>query len=251
MLISDARTPVRYTPPWVQDSDPPVFFLRAGTVIERELFEADLAGRFNARVVYAHELRDAMLSGLRQFADADDLDRLMAVALAGLSGKLENDADTAVYSALETQMRENWPPYHALCQRLETRRALIPTLAFMKFCTGWEFVFAADTPDGEAPEPLVYARDGIGLVDQDVMRRLDPLMMRAAGNQAYQMLGVMPGQRKNSAPPSRSGGDKGTSTSPPPKPASTAKAARKGGSSTGRSGGKTRSRSSRKTSGLQ
>lgn len=246
MLVSDARTPVRYTPPWVNDSDPPVFFLRAGTVIERELFEADLAGRFNARVVYAHELRDAMLSGIKQFAEPDDRDRLMEVALAGLAGRLEIEADKALYTALETQMRENWPPYHALHQRLETRRALIPTLAFMKFCVGWEYVFAVDDL-----EPLVFARDGIGLVDQDVMRRLDPLMLRSAGNAAYQLLFPSAEQRKNSAPLSKSGGAKATSISPPPKPASTRTAARKGGSSTGRSGGKTRSRSSRKTSGLQ
>lgn len=175
-----------FTPEWLKDvDDRPAFVLRPGTTIERELFEADLAGRFNAPVVYAHELRDAMISGLRQFAEPNDIDRLTNVARAGIAGKIDSDAEKVLYAALEKQMRETWRPYQALHQRLETRRALIPVLAFMKFCVGWENVL-----DIESGIPLPFAQDAIGLVDQACMARLDPLAMRAAGNRAYRLLMV-------------------------------------------------------------
>lgn len=245
MLVTDARTPVRYTPPWLaEQSDPPVFLIRAGTVIERDLFEADLAGRFNARVVYAHELREAIQSGVRHIAEPDSYDRLLEVGLAGIGGTLSTDGDKALFANLEAMLCDNWAPYQALNKRLEIRRAIIPPLAFLKFCVGWEFVFAID--DGE---PLVFARDGLGLVDQAVVRRLDPLLMRAAGNFAFQLLTPTPVQIKNSAPPSRSGGAPRTSTSPPRKPASTPRGARKAGSSTASAGGKTPAAKSPKTSG--
>lgn len=245
MLTIDARTPVRYTPPWLANqSDPPVFLIRAGTVLERQMFEADLAGRFNARTVWPHELREALDSGIRALADVDDQERLLRVAAGAVQQTLTDEGDKALFTSIDAQFRVHWPPYHALQQRIETRRALIPVLAFMKFVVGWEYVFAIDDA-----EPLVFARDTFGYVDQAVLGRLDPLVMRVVGSEAYQMLTPSEAQRKNSAPRSKSGGARKTSTSPPRKPASTGTGGRKAGSSTARAGGATPAPKSPKTSG--
>lgn len=178
------RWPTRFTPFWLKNEiDPPVFFLRVGGELDRELFQTELADRFNAPAVYTHELREAMLTGLSRFAAPGDLNRLMMVTDAGFAGKIDSAADKALYAALEKQMRENWPPFHALCQRMETRQAIIPALAFMKFCIGWRNV-----RDIETRELISFAQDKLGLVDRACIARVDPLEMRAAGNRAYHLL---------------------------------------------------------------
>lgn len=43
------RWPTTFTPFWLKDhANPPVFIMRIGGELERELFESEIAGRFNA-----------------------------------------------------------------------------------------------------------------------------------------------------------------------------------------------------------
>lgn len=82
---------------------------------------------------------------------------------------------------------------------------MLPLVAFRNFVTGWEGL----TFKGE---PVALVRGIDGLIIDDVMARIDPMVVRALGIEIY---GAMYDRsaEKNSEPPSQSDGDQGTSKS--------------------------------------
>ena len=221
MTILTSTSPagaIRWSPEWVIGDDKPVFLLRAGNVLEREMMEAELAGVHMAGEVRAYELREAIVSGFRALA-GDAADELVALTVAQFGGEPLDALDQAKLAETLTQLAQHWPPYKLLLAQQHRRNAMIPIVAFRRFCCGWENV------------AVPFGKGADGLVDLGPLSAIDGLVLKLAGLEAWNMQHGG-GQRKNSDAPSKSADDPATSTSGAP--------SRAGGSSAGKSTRKTR-----------
>jgi len=210
----------RHTPSWLSGEKAPVYLIRPGSVIERSLVEAELAGEYQAGRVFAFELLEAFQKGVRALLPDDpEADQLVSLAAAEAGGETLSAEEARQVADARVALGEHWPDYRALNARIARRKEIAPVLALRRFCVGWENV--------EVP----FARGPDGLVTLDALARLDPLEMLSAGNHAYGLL--FPGELEgNSPPPSQSDDGPTTSTSDAPSPAA--------GKSKARSGRKTR-----------
>lgn len=194
MILTSTKAQVadRYTPPWHRNEEKaPVYLLRAGTVIEREQLEAELAGALLAGPVWPWELQEAVLAGFRELG-GEDAEALIALAEADQAGALESDAEKRQLAEALEILAQYWPPYRRLREQQARRNALIPAIAFRHFCVGWENI---DPPFKRGFDQKLTA-EAMGLVD--------PLDLRAAGMRAYN-LQYGGGEEKNSDAPSKSG----------------------------------------------
>ena len=58
MISLSTSAPVRWSPPWREGAaGAPVYLIRAGSVIEREMLEAELAGEHRAGKVFDFHVR--------------------------------------------------------------------------------------------------------------------------------------------------------------------------------------------------
>lgn len=182
---------IRFVPSWlVETENPPTFLLRAGSVLERELMEADLAADQRAGPVWPWELREAMTGGLRALA-GPDADALIALVAQEGAGEPVSEEDAAMLVAACETLAEHWPPYRKLRAQMERRAVLLPLVAFRRFCCGWEGV------------DVSFSRTADRLVSPAAMGSVDPMVLRAAGVRAYG-LQYGTGEEKNSEPPSPS-----------------------------------------------
>lgn len=195
---TDPAHAIRWSPPWIKPpAAVPVFLLRAGTVLERELMEAELAGQYQAGTVWPWEEQAAIVSGLRALGK-DDAEQLLALAEADFAGAIESDAERMTYRQALDVLAAHWPPYQRLQQQRAQRNAVAPIVAFRRFCCGWENVDAA------------FGRGIDQLVTIDALNAIAPLTLRSAGLRAYN-LQYGGGEEKNSDAPSKSGDGPGTS----------------------------------------
>lgn len=202
MIVTSTSQPVPFTPPWREtDENPPRYFFRAGDVIARGLFEAELAGEYRAGIVYDFQLLAEFRAGIDHLlADHDDRGVLIDLAQAEADGEALTAADLSRLVRARELLAEHWPAFAALQARAERRAALAPVLAFRRFCIGWENLDEA------------FARGADGLVDAKAMRAVPPLDLQTAGSFAY---GLLYGgtQRGNSSAPAKSEGGRRTSRS--------------------------------------
>lgn len=191
MTILTSTSPahaIRWSPDWLIGDDKPVFHLRAGNVLEREMMEAELAGVHMAGEVWAYELREAIISGFRALA-GDAADELVGLTVAQFGGEPLDAIDQAKLAETLTQLAQHWPAYRLLLAQQHRRNAMIPLVAFRRFCCGWENV-GAD-----------FAKGVDGLVELEPLSAIDPLVLKLAGLEAWNMQHGG-GQRKNSDAPS-------------------------------------------------
>lgn len=201
-MSTSAQAADRYTPSWIEPGpSAPVYLLRAGNPIERELLEAELAGRYGAATVWPWDIQAALIAGIRQLAQADDQAELIALVQADFAGSVEGDEDRRKLTELKSVMRDHWPDYTNLCIAMETRNAIVAPLAFSRFCVGWENVKAT------------FAKGIDGRVTMEAMAGIDPLHLRAAGLRAYD-LQYAASAEKNSDALLKSGDAPRTSDSP-------------------------------------
>lgn len=195
MILTSTNEPVARTPPWREgDSDAPVFWLRAGTIIERGLMEAELSGVYNAAAPSRYELFEAAIAGLRILLEGDpELDALIELINAEAQGEYANlsPADQAKLQNVREIIAEHYPPYRALIAQGRRRVELAPIIALKRFCTG------IDAKD------VVFKRGKDGMVSDETLTGLTPLEISWAGSEAFAMQ-FGGGQEKNSAPPSTS-----------------------------------------------
>lgn len=247
MILTSTSETVRFTPASrAGEPTPPVYLLRAGSVIERGQLEAELAGPYRAGRVYGFELREAIQSGVATLlagdAEQDRLFALVAQEEEEMTAAMEAAAqgrdvpasslsadDQRALADLRRILAEHWPDYRELVAQLERRRELAPVLAFRRFCTGWENVKA---PFALGPDRQVSDAALRGVAELDIL---------SAGNHAYSLL-YAGGQEGNSAPPDASASGPATSSSDAPSPAA-------GGTSPGNDGRRTRAPRSRRGSG--
>jgi len=221
----------RHTPPWRKDDGAPVFLLRAGSVIDRAMVEAELAGEHQAGRIFAFEFLEAFRQGVTALGSADDAAYLIGLAeaeaaLEGSEALPEGEAKTLAEARVE--LGKYWPDYRALLAQQARRLEIAPIIALRRFCTGWENVAA----------PFVRGPDG--LLSLDALARLDPLDMRSAGSAAYGLL-YPKDLAGNSPQPSQSDESLPLSTADEP--------SKKDGKSTGKDGRKTPASSSPSGSG--
>lgn len=189
-----------FTPPWLTamaEEQKPKFHFRLATVLERDEFEAELDGRWNAGEVYQFVLSDLAQAGIRALVQGDDADRLAESVRAHFSGDDLSMEEKAEAKAALDILSAHYPDYKIAIEQEARRNRILPTLAFMKFCTGWDNVTDRDG------EPVPFTRNAMGEIAEESQRRINSLELRSAGLFAY---GLQYGrtQGKNSAPPLKS-----------------------------------------------
>ena len=210
LTSTDAAAAVPFTPNWLADRDnPPVFLIRAGSVMERELMEAELAGELGAGTVWPWELHGALVAGFEALG-GEDAEQLVALAQVDLAGEDMAAEERQMLEAAKGVMRQHWPEYGALVAQNERRNSVLPVAAFRRFCTGWHNV--TDHRQLHKGKPVTFLRGADRCVAERALQGVDPLQLRAAGLRAF-ALQYGAGMEKNSDAPSSSGDDPMTSSS--------------------------------------
>ncbi|MBD3747352.1 MAG: hypothetical protein IE932_14185 [Sphingopyxis terrae] len=192
--IRASMAPAPFIPHWLRDQpNPPAFHLRAGSTIERELLEAELAGEYRAGRVWPFELAQILSDAFRAMGgdDTPTLIDLVQRELAFTTGAGEKltDAEQATLDAARQVAIEHWPDYAALVAQMQRRETLLPILAFRRFCAGWDNAGTA------------FLRGVGGFVADSAMKKLKPLYIRAAGIEAYNLQYLDEEAEKNSEAP--------------------------------------------------
>ena len=181
-----------WSPQWVKKEKGkalPVFFLRPGTVLERDEFEAELEGRYGAAGVLPFQLREIAREGIKALAASPD-DAETMIELIERDYAIETGQDGAEPLTVKDKARlkdvteilqKHWPDYRAAREQNSRHNNYLPTLAFMRWCDGWENVTDRDG------ETVAYERDDRGDIPDAVLRRVPAIMMRGAGFEAYQL----------------------------------------------------------------
>lgn len=189
-----------WSPPWLDGGDSaPVYHWRHGSVMERNLLEAEAAGRYGAGEIPAWSMHQAFADGIaRLLPDDPDAGRLTEISQAEMRREPVEEADKALLDRARRTLAEHWPPYGALVEQQARRDAIIPTLAFRRFVTGW-----ANVTDANG-QPVVMARGPDQCLSDDVLALIEPWHVLVLGLNIYNSLYAR-GAEKNSAPPSKSG----------------------------------------------
>lgn len=221
-----------YTPHWIPEEAEikPSFSIRAGSVIEREQFEAELDGKYRAGRVFSWQVMEIAVAGVSTLLPGDEGQALIELIRADQSGQTLSPEERAKFKQVIDILAEHWPEYREAAEQEARRASILPTLAFLSFVDGWDNVTDADGV------PIAYSRDVLGHIPNDIQRRLKMTEMRGAGMAAYRyQYGEM--NVKNSEAPSKS----------PPRPGnmSSPDGSKVAGSSAATTGKKTRSGRSR------
>ncbi len=177
-MVSTTTKPSAWPLPWNKDVK---FSIRAGDVIERDMFEAELAG-LDADRVYDFQLTEAFLAGVEVLLDGhpEDIARIRE-AVAATDALAENEqlpaSERALLEGARQAVKTAWPPYRTLLAQADRRNKLLSTLAFRNFVTGWE---GKDLP--------AYEKDIEGKVTLAAMKAIPPPILRIVGQRAYVLL---------------------------------------------------------------
>ena len=175
---------ITFTPKWLADAEgeaKPAFSLRAGSVLERDKFEAELEGEHRAGLVLSFQLLEAALGGLQALLEPDAAEPLVALVQSEFGGEDLSPTEKAQVKGATDILAEHWPPYRSLVEQEARRNALLPTLAFVRYCDGWENV---KDDDGATVE---YGRDKLGQLDASALRSIPFAQIRSAGLEAYKL----------------------------------------------------------------
>jgi hypothetical protein len=178
MILTSTSEIIAFTPTWLTDQpNAPVFRFRAGSVAERGMLEAELAGTHRAGRVWEFELKNAVRDGvLTLLADDPGVDTLLALFDEQEEGvELSADEKQSRQAVIDV-LAEHWQPYRDLTAQIARRRELAPIVAARRFLVGFENV---DT---------TFARGPDGLASEATLAAIDPLQLIAAGNFAYSLL---------------------------------------------------------------
>lgn len=171
-----------FTPSWLRKGKKekwPVYHLRPGDLLERDEFEAEMEGRHRAGEVMAFQMRDAAIEGISALVEGNDGEALKDVIHAEFSGETLSPAEKARAAEVTDILAEHWPDYRFLLEQQARRNRILPTLAFRRWCDGWERVKGADG------ELLEFERGRLGEIPESVMVKLAPPELRIAGLEAY------------------------------------------------------------------
>lgn len=199
-----------FTPAWLSAMPveaKPVFLLRRGTVLERDELEAELDGRYQAGEVYRFVLSELAQKGIRELLPGDDVEQLVQSVQAHFSDQELSVEERAEAKAALDVLARHYPEYKVALEQEARRNRILPTLAFMRFCTGWENV------RDRQGEPIPFARDTLGEIAAASISRIDTMALRAAGIRAFELQYGW-AEAKNSEPPLKSSPPRKGSRSP-------------------------------------
>ncbi|HUD30417.1 MAG TPA: hypothetical protein VMQ93_16225 [Novosphingobium sp.] len=155
----------------------PRFFIKLASIIERDQFDAEMEGTYRAAEIAPFQLRDIAVEGLTALLE-DEAGELIDLINAEYGGeKLEAKEGAKLKAAIDV-LAELWPAYRTAREQEARRARMVPTLAFMRWCDGWE---GLSDRKGVAVE---YAREK-GVIPDEILRRIDPLVIRVVGLEAY------------------------------------------------------------------
>lgn len=174
---------ITFTPKWlVNEAEPdksPKFFVKLASILDRDQFDAELDGVHRAAEVPSFRLRDIAIEGLNALL-GDEAADLGALVLAQYGGEQLPPDEVARLKTVFDILAEHWPEYRAAREQEARRNRILPTLAFVRWCDGWENL--TDKDDA----PVDYARDK-GAIPDAVLRRISPIVLRAVGVEAYRV----------------------------------------------------------------
>lgn len=206
MLALSTAQPIRWQAEWDVKTGGAVFYYRAATVTEREMFEAEAAG-YRAGRVFPWDLTKQFFAGLSALLpnDPESIDRLADAQRRSMYGEDLEAAEQAELDQVSDALIQHWPGYRLLIEQTARRDAVMPVLAVRRFVVGWENVF----DDNGAPVACTRGLDG--MITEDSLRNVVPLTLKSLGMEIYSNL-YATGEAKNSEPPLKSGGGQRTST---------------------------------------
>jgi len=177
MILTSTTERVRFTPPWREGQpDAPVFLLRAGSVQERGMLEAELAGQYRAGRIWQMELQSTIRDGISALlADDPEIDHILSLFEEEDETKL-SDPDRQQRQSILNVLAEHWQPYRDLLAQLARRREMAPIVALRRFLVGFENM------------PCQFSRGPDGLVSDATLAAIEPLDLIVAGNFAYGLL---------------------------------------------------------------
>lgn len=223
MLALSTAHPIRWQAEWdAKTEGGAVFYYRAATVTERELFEAEAVG-FRAGRVFPWDMTAKFFDGLMALLpeDPESVDRLVDVHRRSAFGETLTPAEQAELDQVADALIQHWPAYRMLVEQSARRDAVMPVIAVRRFVCGWE-----NLVDDEG-NPVAFSRGLDGMVPEASLKAISPLTLKSLGMEIYNSL-YATGEAKNSEPPSKSGGGQRTS-----KPRSTVKKAGRSGTTSG------------------
>lgn len=206
MISLSTTQPIRWQAEWDAKSEGgAVFYYRAATVTERELFEAEAAG-YRAGRVFPWDLQDKFFAGLQALLpeDPEAVDRLADAHRRSSYGEELTSAEQAELDQVTDALVQHWPGYRLLIEQAARRDAIMPVLAVRRFVTGWENV------NDDAGNPVACTRGLDGMVTESSLSAVPPITLKRLGMEIYGNL-YATGEAKNSVPPSKSGGVQRTS----------------------------------------
>lgn len=200
MISTSVTAGVPFTPSWLRDRPhKPVYMLRAGSVLERELLEAELASEYRADRVMSYDLDGAARAGVRAIASPDVAAHIIglldAEAAATDEGQALDPTDIQTLAEARRVLSEHWPEYKMLVAQIARRNTITPVIAFQRFCVEWR------------GRDAVFAVDQFGRITDDALASVPSFELRSAGFEAYRML-YAGGAEKNSVAPSSSSDDR-------------------------------------------
>ena len=206
MIALSTTQPIRWQAEWDAKSEGgAVFYYRAATVTERELFEAEAAG-YRAGRVFPWDMTNQFFAGLQAFLpeDPEAVDRVADAHRRSVYGEELTPAEQAELDQVADALVQHWPGYRLLIEQAARRDAIMPVLAVRRFVTGWDNVL-----DG-AGNTVACTRGMDGMVTEGSLSAVSPITLKRLGMEIYGNL-YATGEAKNSVPPSKSGGVQRTS----------------------------------------
>lgn len=181
---------IPYTPPWLQPAEGeerkaplPRFDLRLGSIVERDAFDAELEGKWRAKQVPAFLMLEVAVRGLHALLPPDDAAQLEELLRAAHAPDAEalGQAELQQVKEAEEILAEHWTEYRLLVEQNARHDRIAPTLAFQRWCAGWDNVM------DDAGASIAYERTALGEIPDATLRRLSPLAIRAAGYRALNL----------------------------------------------------------------
>jgi hypothetical protein len=206
MIGLSTAQPIRWQAEWdAKEADGAVFYYRAATVTERELFEAEAAG-YRATRVFPWDITNQFFAGLRALLpdDAESVDRLADVHRRSVYGEELEPTEQAELDQVSDALMQHWPGYRLLIEQAARRDAVMPVLAVRRFVVGWDHVLDA------SGAPVAFTRGLDGMVPETALNHITALTLKSLGMEIYGNL-YATGEAKNSAPLLKSGGGQRTS----------------------------------------
>lgn len=179
-----------FTPPWYEEltSNKPVFYLRAGSIADRAQYEADLDAETGGQIFPAQKdlafqagVEELLKDQEGQPENTETRAKLFELLAQIRGGETVSAKDRTFFNQAWDAIASEWPDLKALIRREALRDRMLPGLALLHFCTGFENVKDANG------EPLTFEADNQGRLKEEVLLKIDPSDLWLVGQAAHNL----------------------------------------------------------------